>query len=711
MGKKTVWLLCILILIGGLVRLIPAQNHRLIDPDSYYHYRITRDTVESGKLPEWDYLSHAPEGRPADYPPLLHVVAATAYYPFAERTSLLEFTMLFGWLVGLFSAFAVYILAKKLYGAQTALFSTIVLLSMPIQIEWGSAGIFSATMLGVGISIFSLYFGYSALEGGSRRHTLAYFVFSTLNFFTWRGWLLGIAPLVLYAVLKKAVLWEKWKRIVALGLAVFLIGLILAVPETGGYVREILFEKNPLEDNVAQKTIPDIWHAVWKLSFLSLFSLGGLFIALKRRSAGNLLTLALLSTTTILLLQGYRYLLFFSIPIAILCGGFLGYLASYKKPERVAYFSLGYALFSIFAYGFSLAIVLALLLLLILLRAVKMNMRGLAHGALIFLLAIGIMQAYATAKNLSPKIGSAKMEALAWISENTEKDAVVFAFWDEGHYITAVGKRRVVMDNYFYYTDKVYTGKEIEKLRERLVLYKRIYALQHEHMQIKKASYEKEVEIIKGWIELNGIAEKRQDAAFELWQLLPVEMEIARAEKNYELVGDIERRMTELSSEEKKQGEEYEQKEGNVKEAEAALKIEHAKLENESKGIDNLLELLYNNRTMETPTGVSMELTDVVRDVEKLKTETSARNSLTEARMEQFRDFFYGNNESEGEVTLKEYNVGYVFVWGDLPDKLSVFYGKHLDGQELASKIERYETAGVLREAYPNTGIFRHKWG
>lgn len=711
MEKRIFLWLCLLVLTGGLIRLIPAQNHLLIDPDSYYHYRITKDIVESGKLPRWDYLSHAPEGRPADYPPLLHLVAATAYYPFAEWVSLLEFTMLFGWAVGLLSAFAVYILAKKMYGAQTALFSTIVFLSMPIQIEWGSAGIFSATMLGVGISVVSLYFGYSALEERNRRHALAYLVFSTLNFFIWRGWLLGIVPLILYAALKKAGMWENWKRIVALGLAVFLIGLILVVPETGDYVKDTLFEKNPLEDSVAQKTVPDIWRTVWKLSFLSLFSMGGLVIALKRRGAGDLLALALLSTTAVLLPQGYRYLLFFSIPLAILCGGFLGYLASYKKPERVAYFSLGYALFSIFAYGFSLAIVLALLLLLILLRAVKMNMRGLAHGALIFLLAVGIMQAYATAKNLSPNIGSAKMKALHWIGENTEKGAVILAFWDEGHYITAIGKRRVVMDNYFYYTDKVYTGKETERLKERLGLYQRIYALQQEQRQRKKAVYEKDIEVTRGWAELSEIEENRRDAAFKLRYLLPVEMEIARAEQKYGLIGDIESRMSELSSEEKKQGDSYKQKKEAVKKAEAEFKREKAEERNESEFINSLPELLHNGGKIEMPSGASTELRGIVGDIEKIRKETSARNSLTEARVEQFRDFFYGNNESEGEATLREYEVDYVFVWGDLPEKLSGLYGKKLEKQELASKLENYEKAGVLREAYPNTGIFRYRAG
>lgn len=683
----------------------------LIDPDSYYHYRITRDVVGSGKLPEWDYLSHAPEGRPADYPPLLHIITAIAYQPFRENISLFEFSMFFGWLVGLFSAASVFLFTRKIYGEKVALFSTIVFLSMPVQIEWGSAGIFSATMLGVGISVFSLYFGYSALEEGNRRHALAYFIFSTLNFFTWRGWLLGIVPLVLYAALKKAGLWENWKRIVALGLAVFLIGLILVIPETGDFVREKMFEKNSLENSVAQKTVPDIWRTVWKLSFLSLFSLGGLFIALKRRSEGDLLTLALLSTTTILLPQGYRYLLFFSIPIAILCGGFLGYLASYKKPERVAYFSLGYALFSIFAYGFSLAIVLALLILLILLRAVKMNMRGLAHGALIFLLAVGIMQAYATAKNLSPKIGSAKMEALHWIGENTEKGAVILAFWDEGHYITAIGKRRAVMDNYFYYTDKVYTGKETERLKEELGLYKKIYALQQEHRQRKKAVYEKEIEVTRGWAELSEIEENRRDAAFKLRYLLPVEREIARAEQKYGLMGDIEGRIRELSSEEKKQEESYKQKKGVVKKAEAEFKREKAEVKNESEFINNLPESLHNGSRIEAPSGASTELRGIVGDIEKIGKETSARNSLTEARMEQFRDFFYGNNESEEERTLREYKVGYVFVWGDVPEKLSALYGENLGRQELASKIERYEIAGVLREAYSNTGLFRYRVG
>ncbi|MBS3061344.1 MAG: hypothetical protein J4215_02065 [Candidatus Diapherotrites archaeon] len=69
--------------------------------------------------------------------------------------------------------------------------------------------------------------------------------------------------------------------------------------------------------------------------------------------------------------------------------------------------------------------------------------------ALLFLVLVGVSSATLFTQQNTPNIeeNTGWKEGLLWLSKNTPKDAKMFNWWDEGHWISFVGERKVITDN------------------------------------------------------------------------------------------------------------------------------------------------------------------------------------------------------------------------------------------------------------------------
>jgi len=439
----------LLLIIISLIRFAPA-GPMLIDPDSYYHYRMTGYLAENGKLPEWDYLSHAPEGRPADYPPLLHLIGYAGFALAKNKLTLMETVSTIGGILGIISILSVYAITRKFYGWQTGFAAAAIFTAMPVQIEWGSAGVFSSYLLGVLTSAATIFAGYLLIEKKKPEHAAMLLGTMLLGKLAWNGWIYPLVVLGAY-VLVQYIHKDEQRKKHMLKYAAGGVGLALL----GGIVFWSAYAEHAQEITVMQKKVPPFGMAVVKLTPLALLSIVGAAEAARKKSAQNLLILSWAVASIPLVLLGYRYLLYASVPIAMLSALGLMTISKMRPIYAIAYAAIAFPI-----YANSIIAPIGLIALVGLAQA-SGRKEHIPRIIIMYLLAATLMAGYVRAAYLEPQRSTDVIDGLHWIKENTKENAIVIAEWDDGHYISAIARRGNIADGYFYSTEKQ-TNKGIE---------------------------------------------------------------------------------------------------------------------------------------------------------------------------------------------------------------------------------------------------------
>lgn len=123
--------LVLLALVAGVaIRLVPFSLPSFTDPDHYYHLRISEAIVSQNSFPQYDPLSY--QGRPHTYYPMFHVMSSST----ALLTGLPAFYAYAGIsvLVALAGLLAVFVLAKKIFGEDAAVYSLIFAAVLPASL-------------------------------------------------------------------------------------------------------------------------------------------------------------------------------------------------------------------------------------------------------------------------------------------------------------------------------------------------------------------------------------------------------------------------------------------------------------------------------------------------------------------------------------------------------------------------------------------------
>ncbi len=167
--------LLLIILIGFYLRSIPRSD-TLVDPDSYFHYKMVKQILSYGSIPEIDYSSYYPSGRRiAGSEPLLLSYAAAYSYLLASFTglSLMDYLVLFPALAWIANCFVFYFLSKKFCSDNAALTSTALYAFVPAGVARTFMGDFDKENLALPLVLLYLLLLLKASEEKRRGAALA----------------------------------------------------------------------------------------------------------------------------------------------------------------------------------------------------------------------------------------------------------------------------------------------------------------------------------------------------------------------------------------------------------------------------------------------------------------------------------------------------------------------------------------------------------
>lgn len=180
----TIIILTFSIVFGVLLRLqnLPLlEGKYLLGPDSYRHFRHIRQIVEEGGLPKLDTMRHAPLGRDntvlSTFFPWMFAQIFKGVHRLFPKLTLNEAAIFYPVVTSVLIFLLFFLLVRRLFSTTMALFSVLILATLPAFISRTIAGYADydpATML---FYLFGLYFAVEAWQPGPlRRQTLFTFL-------------------------------------------------------------------------------------------------------------------------------------------------------------------------------------------------------------------------------------------------------------------------------------------------------------------------------------------------------------------------------------------------------------------------------------------------------------------------------------------------------------------------------------------------------
>ncbi|MEN4007241.1 MAG: STT3 domain-containing protein [Methanobacterium sp.] len=169
--------------------------------DSYYNYRMTRNYLENGHLgdtiingTQWDNLSYYPEGRSAEYPPLIAYI--TAYiYKFLNMFSTVPLTTVAIWTAPVIASLCVipaYLFIKRLSNDYGGIAAALLVATAPAYFARTFAGFFDTDMFNVTMPILVVWFFIESMHADSLKNRSIFMILAAVSMFlfsmAWEGW-------------------------------------------------------------------------------------------------------------------------------------------------------------------------------------------------------------------------------------------------------------------------------------------------------------------------------------------------------------------------------------------------------------------------------------------------------------------------------------------------------------------------------------------
>ncbi|MCK4637431.1 MAG: hypothetical protein KAT49_06085 [Methanomicrobia archaeon] len=446
MNKKISFAILIFILFLTVYLRWNDQNI-LTGCDPYYHYRKA-DEILNHEISDMDYLRNPPEG--TVYEKNFYHYFTAYSYKLVPFLSLEEYMVYLPLIFSLLSVILAYKVGK-LFNVYSGIFAAFFVAVTPIVVERTHKTFADTDSL---VLLFALLLVYLYMKFLMTKK-IVYLVFLGITLFIlqsfWSGyWLfvyISLGSLFFYSLFKM--------RKEILNLKYFLIpSLVYIIPATLYKSTTLLFllrlyryNLNPAE---IQKTF-DVSQTVGELvnimpnmlmpalGLILPLGLMGCVILLylaykeKRYYPVSLMLVLLLIFSVLTLQGGYRFLFLFAIPLLLLSSIFMGIV--FQNIWRLKYRFAGIILILL---SFSLCI-----------YEIDMNKE--------------IERIYPDEEF---------REALFWIDETLEEDAVIIAWWDYGYWIEALGKRASYVDNGYRPNSKLMwfaemlTSEDTEMLRD-----------------------------------------------------------------------------------------------------------------------------------------------------------------------------------------------------------------------------------------------------
>ncbi|MCS4541656.1 MAG: hypothetical protein HY929_04960 [Euryarchaeota archaeon] len=389
----------------------------LLEADPWYHFRLAESIVETGSRPEWDYLSNAPEGSPANYPPLLHYSLAYCFLFLRNLgfvVSLIQVSQIFPAIVGTMAVLVLYFLSLELFNSKAiALVSSFFFGIMPAFITRSLAGFTRPENLAFLLILISILYFLKSYKARPVFYSIISGLFLGLSGLTWVGWMFGIILIALLFFLKFLIEHN-------LSLRNFITVILVSATVVGPWILwsikigTSIFAAflNPFQQQSIHHTIVmELQHPTLEIYFkmygflLFIFPFG-LWYMLRKRSTENVFIVAWLLIGLYLSWTGIRFM-FIPVPaISLAIGIFIEKALAHKQKlwKVIAPFAIGLLVFisSYNAFSFSLS--------------------------------------------ATPMVNDEYYKALIWLRDNTPKNSITLAPWDQGYIIQAIAKRRTVLD-------------------------------------------------------------------------------------------------------------------------------------------------------------------------------------------------------------------------------------------------------------------------
>jgi len=169
--------------------------------DSYYNYRMTGDFLERGHLgdtiingTQWDTLSYYPEGRSAEYPPLIAYITAFIY-KFMNLFSTVSLTTAAFWTGAIIAPLCVipaYLFIKRLTNDYGGIAAALLVSVAPTYMTRTFAGFFDTDMFNVTMPILVVWFFIESIRADSIKNRSIFVILSAVSIFlfsiAWEGW-------------------------------------------------------------------------------------------------------------------------------------------------------------------------------------------------------------------------------------------------------------------------------------------------------------------------------------------------------------------------------------------------------------------------------------------------------------------------------------------------------------------------------------------
>lgn len=459
MDKKQLMMVFLLFLLAFGVRAHLMQYELFFGFDSYWHARIVGYVVEDGVAPEYDPLGYyqleeggAPLGSPG---PVFWQLSAflhklfTFGRPYAKEAWISSVKLLPA-LYGALIVVAVFFLLREMYSPKAGYAGAFFAALVPSYVYRTMASFFEEDSLGFLWMMIGFYFFVKAVKSPalSKEHiknVILSGIFFGILAWTWGMFLMVPLILIAYLFWMIILMWfrgenrEKITALVALFAVVFVIMGTLATLEDGGawfggmteYVKqyapvtpENIEKAQSKGPGVLQQTIGEenVGNLFWgtKYNALIIFPFAAIFLGIFRilRNPKDRVTLILIFWAMLALYMAFNKLKFtyvLGLPIAA-CAGFVfeELFVMLKRRDVLEKALVGVAL------------------------------------AFMMLIAVSAGSFFVTQKYPHIEMGNGWKKTLRWVNENTPEDTKFFNWWDEGHWISFIGERRVSCDNRNY---------------------------------------------------------------------------------------------------------------------------------------------------------------------------------------------------------------------------------------------------------------------
>ena len=500
-------ILILSISISMLIRSTPASyGTELFEFDPFFNLRATEYLLENGSDAYFDWIdekSWYPFGRNVSETSqvTLHFTSAYMYQIFGQSSSLYDFTVLFPLVIGSLTAVVVFAFVRVLGGTTAGLFAALIFsISVPI-FSRGLVGWFKSEPLGLFFAFLAMYLFVSGMKYNKKKISAVKLIvgglFLALATSAWGGILFFILPVVLFYFFlpffkneKNFLIWAAPSFSISFILFSLIFersqsfivgyaGIILLLPTIFVVVSEII-KKFSSEKTKIRNCLIFLVSIV--ATGVGIFSSGlvGIYNFRYLNAVNPFLTSSDSLTDSVAEHMTTDQSLSFSLLSVFLIFGLIGIWLIFSKKSNLKidmkiftliigilaiYVSSAFVRLELFA-SFGLLILgsigLSILLQKILVQEKQYLTKFIFPTIIVILFVLPVTlpdgNNWLGWADFAPSIltgGTSThthtsddwFEAMTWLKENSEPDAVIASWWDYGYWITTLSERTTLIDN------------------------------------------------------------------------------------------------------------------------------------------------------------------------------------------------------------------------------------------------------------------------